>query len=161
MFSYINKKIKKFNLDDQSVDPTAIAPANHKERLSSGAPCSSCHSPDVRWDSGNDFLDTEFSLGERIYHKLNLFRGSGFYKKNCAACHGMARQGFIEHELFGDGYAPSLVGITLTSKKDSLRSITNFKRAHKYTSEKVNIRKEDLEEVRNYFSSLDLSLIHI
>lgn len=151
MFRYINKKVKKFNLSD----PSKKAPANHKERLSTGEPCSSCHSPNARWNAGKDFPDTDFSLGEKIYHKLNLFSGSGLYKENCASCHGMARQGFFEHELFGDGYAPPLVGITLTAKKESLDSVKNFKRDHTYTSEKINISELELEEIRSYFSSLD------
>jgi quinoprotein glucose dehydrogenase len=152
MFSYINKKIKKFNLSDSS----AKAPPNHKERLSTGEPCSSCHSPKkARWDAGKDFSDTDFSLGEEIYHKLNLFKGSGLYRENCASCHGMARQGSFEHETFGDGYAPPLVGITLTKKKYSLDSVRDFKRNHIYTSEKINISEPELEEIKSYFSSID------
>ena len=151
MFGYIKQKVKKFNLSD----PSEKAPANHKERLSTGEPCSACHSPNARWDSGKDFTNSDFSLEEKIYHKLNLFRGSGVYKENCASCHGMARQGFFEHELFGDGYAPPLVGITLTAKKDSLASIKNLKRVHKYASEKISISELELEEIESYFSSLD------
>ncbi len=151
MFRYLNKKIKKYNLSD----PSAKAPASHKERLSTGRPCSACHSPKARWDTGKDFPETEFSLGEEIYHNLNLFNGSGLYKENCASCHGMARQGFFEHETLGDGYAPSLVGITLTKKIYSLDSIKNFNRDHKYTSEKISLSEQELEKIRNYFSSID------
>jgi quinoprotein glucose dehydrogenase len=151
VFSYINKKIKKFDVSD----PSRKAPPNHKERLSTGEPCSSCHSSKARWDSGKNFLSTDFSLAEKIYHKLNLFNGSGLYKENCASCHGMARQGFIENEFFGDGYAPSLVGITLTEKKNLLGSVKDFKRVHQYTSEELNIDRLELEKIENYFLSLD------
>ncbi len=151
IFSYINSKLEKFNLTDSN----SKAPASHKERLSQGEKCSSCHSPKARWNHEGELSNAEMSLGEYIYSKLPFFSGSDLYINKCASCHGIARQGFYENEFFGDGYAPSLVGITLTKRKKSIRSLKEFFYNHKYTTTKIELNQKSLNEIRDYFVALD------
>jgi len=151
IFAYINKKLNKYNFGSQSSN----APANHKARLSQGAQCSSCHASKARWDQGAGLTPEKMSLSEKIYSKISYFSGNGMYLRKCSSCHGVARQGFYENEFFGDGYAPSLVGLTLTGRKKSMNSVQAFNNNHKYTSIQIDLAEIELIEIRDYFTKSD------
>jgi len=54
------------------------------------------------------------------------------YMSKCGYCHGDGLAGTYLHEFDGDGYYPSLVGITKIRSKQYLTSVTAFRNDHKY-----------------------------
>jgi len=81
--------------------------------------------------------------------------GEKLYKSNCQSCHGSNREGIYEGEFFGSKYVPSLVGISLKKRFDSLSNLSNFTYEHKYINDKINISDSDLSELRKFFMEKD------
>ena len=60
-------------------------------------------------------------IADIIYKFLPGTFSNKTYSKNCASCHGNARQGRYDHETKGDNFYPSLVGIL--NQKNGLQLI--------------------------------------
>ncbi len=78
------------------------------------------------WIIRAGYFDKNAAKTEAIAQKHAL------YMSKCAYCHGTNLSGTYLHEFDGDGYYPSLVGITKTRKKSYLTSISTFREEHKY-----------------------------
>ena len=81
--------------------------------------------------------------------------GEKLYKRNCQSCHGLNREGIYEDEFHGNKYVPSLVGISLKKRFNSLNDLPNFAHEHKYISDKIDISDSDLSELRKFFIEKD------
>lgn len=61
-----------------------------------------------------------------------IAKSHSLYMNKCAYCHGANLAGTYLHEFDGDGYYPSLVGITKTRGRKYLTSANVFRAEHKY-----------------------------
>ncbi len=86
----------------------------------------------------------------------NITNLKGFYtyQKKCKSCHGKRKNGFYEPEFTGDKYVPSLNGISMIKKFESLKNLKSFNYAHKYSS-KLKIDKSELDSLIKYFTKRD------
>ncbi len=91
---------------------------------------------------------------QQILIDANHFTAQKIYKAKCSSCHQKRRNGIYESELFGDTYIPSLNGVTLTKKSESIKSLKNFKHSHKYTKN-IEISDKELALLKEYFEAHD------
>ena len=95
---------------------------------------------------------------KKIYSYFTDFfdlEGSNIYKQKCQSCHGIAREGLYQGESEGDKYIPSLIGISLNDKFQSLNNEKSFNNSHFYQDFKKNVSKKELETLKNYFTKYD------
>jgi len=107
-----------------------------------------------------------FPKGRVLRQKVREFfigidtpKGYYIYISKCQSCHGTRKKGFYESEFFGDGYIPSLNGISLLDKFNSLNTTKEFNYSHKYNDRKFEINNKDLVSLKKYFSNRDKYLI--
>ena len=80
------------------------------------------------------------------------------YKNKCSSCHRKNKNGRYVREFVGDGYVPSLNGITITNKFNSLDDLKSFNYSHKYTNN-LEIKKNELKALKKYFEAHDKFLL--
>ena len=96
-------------------------------------------------------------LQENNYNdsKYNNLKGHNIYKNKCLSCHGDNRNGkYFNEGEFEKEIIPSLVGIEYTDSKRVLMNNNLFNKKHSFT-----ISKDSLNEIIDYFSSIDSQLI--
>ncbi|NQW00795.1 MAG: PQQ-binding-like beta-propeller repeat protein [Rhodospirillales bacterium] len=103
----------------------------------------------------NSDKDHAFEIAEQVYSLLPFVGRNDNYKTFCAACHGLARQGYLQSEFEGGTYYPSLIGITNSDKFDHLRSVESFKAVHRFANLEKNIDEISLKDIRDYIESAD------
>jgi len=85
---------------------------------------------------------------------LKHFNANKIYQNKCSSCHQKSKKGKYESEIFGDTYIPSLNGVSLTKKGESLNTLKNFIYSHKY-AENIEISDKELSLLREYFKAHD------
>ena len=104
----------------------------------------------ARWANNeirSDFVD-------KFYSKIPIIGNNKIYNLKCSSCHGVAGQGFMETESYGDKYYPVLAGITLTDKKTNLSSFERLKYAHRY-EEKFDLKLKEFKDIKNFLYKRD------
>ena len=109
---------------------------------------------DLRWAN----FQKEEKIANIIYKILPHSNSGKLYNKNCASCHGIARQGNYENEYEGDYYAPSLIGISKTEKGKSMSNFKKLKKTHDFHGAKFNISENELKDIHENFIKLDNDL---
>ena len=109
---------------------------------------------DLRWAN----FQKEEKIANIIYKMFPHSNSGKLYTKNCASCHGVARQGTYENEYEGDYYVPSLIGISKTKKGESMSNFKKLKKTHDFHGAKFNISKNELKDIYKKFIKLDNSL---
>ena len=77
------------------------------------------------------------------------------YRDHCASCHGVGRQGAYQSEFFGDGYIPSLIGLTLTEKWQAANSLSKLQTTHNIFDIELSISEAQYFEIMAYFDERD------
>lgn len=90
----------------------------------------------------------------KLYSKIPIIGYNNIYQSKCSSCHGVAGQGFVQDESYGDTYYPALTGITLTDKKRYVMNYQQFKFAHKYMNE-IDLSKDEFEKLKKFFIKRD------
>ncbi len=103
--------------------------------------------------SGEDFNS---QLSNKYYKYIDYKSSNSVYKNNCASCHRYDRRGKYQTELSGDGYIPSLVGLTLTDKYKYSGIYNNFKLLH---NNDLNISEQEFKNLFKFFDKLDKKLL--
>ena len=103
--------------------------------------------------------DSKISDFKKYFIDFQNKESKNIYESKCQSCHGKNREGVYQNEFFGDNYIPSLIGLSLTNKFNSIKSEKNFKYSHQYASEKIKINNDELKLLRKYFKKLDESQI--
>lgn len=104
----------------------------------------------TRW--ANDEVQNKYL--DKIYSKIPILGNNKVYGIKCSSCHGVAGQGLMENESYGDKYYPVLTGITLTNKKNNLKTLEELKYAHKYEA-KFNLTLEEFNSVKSFLYKRD------
>ncbi|MCA2982479.1 PQQ-binding-like beta-propeller repeat protein [Gemmatimonas sp.] len=81
--------------------------------------------------------------------------GDALYQSTCASCHGASRSGSFEWEGAGDGYVPSLVGITFLRRREQLESAASFAEQHEGAGNRPAVTATQLRQLYDYFAALD------
>ena len=105
----------------------------------------------ARW--ANDEIKSKFA--DKIYSYLPILGNNEIYLNKCSSCHGVAGQGYVEDESFGDKYYPPLTGITLTEKVKNIRSLSSLKFAHKYEDDFPKLSQEEFNNLNSFFFKRD------
>ena len=104
----------------------------------------------LRWQEEN----LNFKFVDKIYSYIPIVGYNKKLRENCNSCHGVAGQGFIESESFGDKYYPSLTGISFTEKFSSMESLLSLQSSH-YSKGFENLNDNDLSEIKNFIIRRD------
>jgi len=106
---------------------------------------------DSRW--ANDEIRSEYA--DKIYSLLPVLGNNKIYQSKCASCHGVAGQGLIQDESYGDKYFPTLAGITLTGKVKNIKDLKNLMYAHKFEKDYLEITETEFEDLKSFFYKRD------
>jgi len=110
----------------------------------------------------NEFFEppnARYKLVDKIYKFLPGSFNNKTYATNCSGCHGKARQGRMQSELYGDAFYPSLVGMTETKKWNLSDTYEKMKKNHEAFNIKINLSTEEFKSMTNYFKKYDKKLI--
>ena len=133
IIEYENKILNIFSLNDKNIE---------------------YRSPRSKTETNKDLHEYSFAA-EKIYSMYHLaFSGNKIYKKECASCHGVAKQGYYDSEMEGSKYIPSLINIKST-KDYALQDINSFNNVHKYSNLKNKLDSNTLEMVKNFLFNSD------
>lgn len=104
--------------------------------------------------------NTPSAIRKAHQYLINLNHSDAFkiYKNKCSSCHRKNKNGRYIREFVGDGYVPSLNGITKTNKINSLIDLKSFNFSHKYTNN-LEIEENELKVLKKYFEAHDKYLI--
>lgn len=105
----------------------------------------------ARWS--NNEIKSKYA--DKIYSVLPILGNNEIYLSKCASCHGVAGQGFVESESFGDKYYPPLSGITLNDKVKNIKSLSALEYAHKYEMEFVKLKQNEFESLSSFLIRRD------
>lgn len=76
-----------------------------------------------------------------LANNLYAYLPGGFsnkkYTESCSSCHGNARQGDYQTELWGDGFYPPLAGLTLTDKFAAVATANKINLVHQIAGVEV------------------------
>lgn len=106
---------------------------------------------DARW-ANNEFKSKS---ADTIYSLLPILGNNKVYLSKCASCHGVAGQGLVQNESFGDKYYPPLAGITLTEKVKNIEDLKSIMFAHKYENKFEDISQEEFDDLKSFFIKRD------
>lgn len=106
---------------------------------------------EARW--ANNEIRSKYA--DKIYSILPIIGNNKIYQSKCASCHGVAGQGLMQNESYGDKYYPTLAGITLTEKAKNIKNLKNFLYAHKYEKNFMEITNSEFEELKAFFYKRD------
>ena len=103
----------------------------------------------------------KLKVGE-FFSGIDTFKGYYIYKNKCQSCHGTRKNGFYEGEFSGDDYIPSLNGISLLDKFNSLNTTKEFNYSHKYNDRKFEVNNKDLASLKKlYLGQFQLILLFL
>ena len=94
----------------------------------------------ARW--ANNEIKSKYA--DKIYSSLPILGNNKVFLSKCASCHGVAGQGFVEDESYGDKYYPPLSGITLNDKVKNIKSLSTLEFAHKYEKDFIKLNQMNL-----------------
>ena len=97
-------------------------------------------------------------IADLIYKFIPGTFSNKTYSKNCASCHGNARQGRFDNETRGDNFYPSLVGITKTKKWSAVNSYKKVLKIHSINNINLDLEINDYKNMMNYFNKYDEKL---
>lgn len=106
----------------------------------------------VPWDNPDEAIS---ELSDKIYSYVPFTPENKVYENQCASCHGIARRGFYEFEAEGDLIYPSLVGSTLSKKRDFIMDFEKVSSLHNSHDIPFSISKEMHAEIFNSFDRYD------
>ena len=135
---YRDKIFSKLSIYSNKFDDLINKPKNKKLK-------------DSRW--ANDELKSKYA--DKIYSLLPILGNNEIYQSKCASCHGVAGQGLIQNESFGDKYYPVLAGITLTDKAKNIDQLKDLIYAHKFEKDYLQITQSQFEELKKFFYKRD------
>jgi quinoprotein glucose dehydrogenase len=107
------------------------------------------------------YKEKEKPLSFKINNYISeLLDGEGkmIYQAKCQSCHAASKKGVYTDERYGDEYIPSLIGISLTKKFESLQNLKKFQYSHKYADNSIELKKNELSILRSYFIEYDKKL---
>jgi len=105
----------------------------------------------ARW--ANNEIKNKYA--DKIYSFLPILGQNKIFLSKCASCHGVAGQGLVEDESFGDKYYPPLVGITLNEKVKNLKNISALEFAHKYEKDYINLNQNEFDKLYSFLLKRD------
>jgi len=103
--------------------------------------------------------NAKYKLVDKIYKFLPGSFNNKTYATNCAGCHGNARQGRMQSEVYGDAFYPSLVGMTETKKWNLSDTYEKMKKYHESFNIKMNLSLVEFKSMTDYFKKYDKKLI--
>ena len=108
----------------------------------------------------NDFYPSnkKMMIADIIYKFLPGTFSNKTYSKNCASCHGNARQGRFDHETKGDNFYPSLVGITKSKKWSAVDSYEKVVKIHSLNNIHLDLQRDKYIDMISYFDKYDENL---
>ena len=108
----------------------------------------------------NDFYppNKRIIIADIIYKLTPGTFSNKTYSKNCASCHGNARQGRFDNETKGDNFYPSLVGITKTKKWSAVASYKKVLKIHSLNKINLDLDINDYKNMMIYFKQYDEKL---
>ena len=110
----------------------------------------------TRWSSRNwQGSEANGWFTSLIYPRLSDAISNDAYQENCAACHGVGRQGAYQSEFFGDGYIPPLVGFTMTGKWGAADTLAKLQATHDAYGIKLSVGEGEYEEMMALFDRGD------
>ena len=111
----------------------------------------------------NDFFPASKQKKKMVADIIYKFTPGSFdnklYSQKCSSCHGNARQGRYDLEVFGDNFYPSLVGITKTKKWSAIDTYQKVSKIHKLNKINLDLNIDEYNDMINYFDEFDENLL--
>ena len=102
--------------------------------------------------------DPPRKLANKLYPFMPYAHNNKNYYEKCSSCHGNARQGDYQSELWGDGFYPPLVGVTLTEKWRLIDTAEKVNRIHSKAGYNIDVSEDMYASMMGYFNNFDLKL---
>ena len=102
--------------------------------------------------------DLPRKLANKLYPFMPFAHDNKDYYEQCSSCHGNARQGDYQSELWGDGFYPPLVGVTLTEKWKSIDSAEKVRMIHEKAGHDILVPEHLYKSMMDYFDAFDKKL---
>tara|TARA_B100001093_G_scaffold519104_1_gene606482 strand:+ start:1529 stop:3607 length:2079 start_codon:yes stop_codon:yes gene_type:complete len=135
---YRDKIFSKLSIFSNKIENLLNGPTSNKKN-------------NARW--ANDEIKSKYA--DKIYSFLPILGQNKIFLSKCASCHGVAGQGFIENESFGDKYYPPLTGITLNEKVKNLKNLSALEFAHKYEKDYINLNQNEFNKLYSFLLKRD------